>query len=62
MHGPQDSFIDIILFNDGHILQLWSETVAVRRRINMVLDGGKMVPGDEYGLNFLTFVLQLRKP
>ena len=22
-----------LLFNDGHVLQLWSETVAVRRRM-----------------------------
>ena len=53
----------VILFNDGHVLQLRSETVAVRRRMNMVLDyyDGQMIPGDDCGLNFLTFALQLRK-
>ena len=40
-----------------------SETVAVLRRMNMFLDdyNGQMIPGDECRLNFLTFVLQLRK-
>ena len=47
----------------GHVLQLRPETVAVRRRMNMVLGDydGQMIPGDECRLNFLTFVLQLRK-
>ena len=51
------------LFNDGHVLQLRSETVAVRRRMNMLLYDydGQMIPGDECGLKFLTFVVQLRK-
>ena len=50
-------------FNDGHVLQLKPETVAVRRRKGNVLDDydGQMVSGDKCGLNFLTFVLQLRK-
>ena len=53
-----------ILFNDGHVLHLRSETVAVRRRMNVVLDENdcQMIPGDECGLNVLTFALQLRKP
>ena len=51
------------LFNDGHVLQLRVETVAIRRRMNMISDDydGQMMPGDECGPNFLTFVLQLRK-
>ena len=44
---------------NGHILQLRSETVAVRRRMNMVwtIYDGHMIPEEEYDLNFLTFVL-----
>ena len=51
------------LLNDGHILHIRSETVVVRRRMNMVLDdyGGQMIPGDECGSNFQTFVQRLRK-
>ena len=51
-----------ILVNDGHVLHLRSETVADHRQMNMVLDDydGQMIPGDEWGRNFLTFVLQLR--
>ena len=29
---------DCLLFNDGHVLQLWSETVAIHRRMIYVLD------------------------
>ena len=46
------------LFNDGRVLQLRSESVAVRRR--MIYDG-HMIAEDECGLNFLTFVLRLRE-
>ena len=55
--------IDIILFNDGHVLHLSWETVAARRRMNIVLDDydGQMILGDECDLHLLTFVLQLRK-
>ena len=35
----------IILFNDIHILQLRTETVAVCGRINIVLDDSQMIPG-----------------
>ena len=51
------------LFNDGHVLQLRPETVAARRRMKDGLDyyDSQMVSGDKYGLNFLTFVLQLRE-
>ena len=51
----------IILFNDGPVLHLRSETVAICSWMNMVLDDGQMIPRDKGGLNFLTFVLQLRK-
>ena len=52
----------VVLFNDGHVLQLRPETVAVRRRIgNDFDDDGQMVSGDKCGLNFLTFVLHLRE-
>ena len=47
-----------MLFNDGRVLQLWSETVAVRRR--MIYDS-HMITGDECDPNFLTFVLRLRE-
>ena len=52
-----------ILFKDGHVLQLTPETVAVRRRMRNGLDDYdvQMVPGNICGLNFLTFVLQLRE-
>ena len=52
-----------ILVNDVHEIQLRSEIVAVHGRMNMVLDyhNGQMIPGDEHGLHFLIFVLQLRK-
>ena len=45
--------IDIILFNDGHVLHLRSETVAIHRQMNMVSDDydGQMIPGDECGPN-----------
>ena len=36
--------------------------VYARRWFTMILtDDAQMIPGDECGLNFLTFVLQLRK-
>ena len=58
-----DIHIDNILFNDDHVLQLMSETVAVRRWMNVVLDDydGQMIAGVKCGLKFLTFGLQLRK-
>ena len=47
-----------ILFNYGHILQLRSETVAIRRRMNMIsgVYDAEIIPGDECDPNFLTFV------
>ena len=45
-----------LLFNDGHVLQLWSETVAVHR---WMIYNGHMITGDQCGPNYLTFVLQL---
>ena len=45
-------------FYDGHVLQVWSETVAVLKR--MIYDG-HMITGDECGTNFLTSVLRLRE-
>ena len=52
-----------ILFNESDILHPGSETVASHIRMNMVwmMNGSRMIPGDECCLNFLTFVLQLRK-
>ena len=52
-----------ILFNDGPVLLLRPETVAIRRRMGNGLDeyNGQMLSGDKCDLNFLTFVLQLRK-
>ena len=47
----------LFVIHDGHVLQLSSMTVVVRRRIY----DGHMIPGDEYGPNFLTFVLLLRE-
>ena len=43
--------------------RLKSETVAVHRGMNMVLDyyDGQMITGDECGPNLLTFVLLLKK-
>ena len=40
-----------------------SETLAIQRWTNMVLDDydGQVIPKDECGPNSLTFVLQLRK-
>ena len=52
-----------LLFKDGHVLQLWSGTVAVHRRMihgSMIYDG-QMITEDECGPNFLTFVLRLRE-
>ena len=36
----------IIVFNDGHILHIWSVTVDIRRLMKMVFDynDGQMVP------------------
>ena len=55
----------IILFNDGDVGLLYPrlDTFTVRRRMNMVLDyyDGKILPGAECRLNFLTFILQLSK-
>ena len=54
--------IYFILFNDGNVLQLKSETVAVRRRRNGLNDyDGQMQSRGKCDLNFLTFVLQLRE-
>ena len=52
-----------LLFNGGHVLQLRSETVAVRRQefIVWMIYVCRMITGDEYGPNFLTFVLRLRE-
>ena len=63
-NSTKDWLIDLYyLFNDGYILQLRSETVAVRRRMNMISEDydGQMIPGNECDTNFLTFVLQLSK-
>ena len=51
-----------MLFND-HVLYLRSKTVAIHRQMSIVLDDydGQMIPVDECGLNFLTFVLKLGK-
>ena len=46
----------LLLFNDGYVLQLRSETVAVRRRM---IYGGHMITGDECGPSFLTCVFRL---
>ena len=53
----------VILFNDSHVLQLRPETVAIHKQMRNDSDDydGQMVSGDKYGLNFLTFVLQLRE-
>ena len=54
-------FVFVILFNNGHVLHLRPETVSVDGW-GMVLDDydSQMVSRDNC-LNFLTFVLQLRK-
>ena len=46
------------------VLHLKSQTVAVRRRMNMVSDDydGQMIPGDECGLHFLIFVISFSFP
>ena len=51
------------LIIDGHALHLRSETVAIFRRMNMILYDydDQMISVDENDLNFLIFVLQLRK-
>ena len=49
-------FVVACLHNDGHVLQLWSETVAVHRRM---IHDGHLITGDECGPNFLVFVLRL---
>ena len=51
----------LLLFNDGHVLQLWSETVALRRRMIYGLDhvDGHMITKDECDSDFLKFVLWL---
>ena len=53
----------LLLFNDDHVIQLRSKTVVVRRWMNVVwmIYDDHMIPGDECGLNFLTFDLHLRK-
>ena len=38
VHVPY-SLIDIILFNNGRVLELRSESVVLNKRVNMVLDG-----------------------
>ena len=50
-------------YNDGHVLQLRPETVAIHRRMSNGLDDydGQMVSGNKLGLNLMTFVLQLRE-
>ena len=53
----------LLLYNDGRVLQLWSETVAVRRRMLHGL-GDILWPYDNRGRmwpNFLRFVIQLRE-
>ena len=49
--------IAIILFKDGHLLQLRSEIITICGWMNMVLHDYdvQMIPGDKSGLNFLTF-------
>ena len=53
----------LFLFNDGHILHLRSEIVAVHGRMNMVLIDfdGQLISEDRCGSNFLTFVIQFKK-
>ena len=53
----------IYLFNDGHILHLRSETVAVRRRMIMVLDDtdGQMTPGPGTRLKFTEILLAIKE-
>ena len=54
------SWYSIISYNDRHVLYLRSETVAFRRRTNMVLDNhyDQVIPVEECGLNLLTFVVE----
>ena len=55
-------FVFCYLFNDGHVLHLRPETVAVHSRMrNGFDDYVQMVPRDKCVLNFLTFILQLRE-
>ena len=56
-------FCCCLLFNKGHVVQLWSETVVVRRGWYMtwMIYHGHMIIGDECGPHFLTFVLWLRE-
>ena len=51
------------LFNNSHALQIMSETIAICRQMNKVLDDydDQMIPKDEWAVNFLKFVLQLRE-
>ena len=51
--------IVVILFNDGHVLQLRPETVDVRRWMRNSLDDydGQIVSGDKCDLDFMAFVL-----
>ena len=52
----------VVVFNDGYVQQLWSETVAVRDGWYMVLDDIWLPYDnrDECGPNILIFVLRLR--
>ena len=56
-------FVSVLLFNDGHVLQLRPETLTVHRRMGNGLDDydGQIISRNKYGLNFLTFILQLRE-
>ena len=58
-----DLFIDIIYLSHCDVLYVRSETVAVRRRMNMVSNDyeGQIIPGDECRPNFLACGLQSRK-
>ena len=44
------SIVVVCYFNDGHVLQLWSETIVICRWM-------RYDNQDKFGLNFLTFVL-----
>ena len=63
--NPQTAslFCISLLFNDGHVLHLRSETIAVRRRMRNDLDDydGQMVSRGKCGLNFLTLSFSWRK-
>ena len=56
-------FVFVMLFNDDHVLELRPDTVIVHRWMGNSLDDydGQMVSRDKSGLNFLTFVSQLRE-